>query len=136
MDCAYRFHAVQDEQFDIGVRPLGTKGITIREGRVLMGQRTNSVCSYPGLWEFAPSGVVEIGSSPGHNIAAELREETGLEPAREPTPVALLYDDVLRCWEIVFRIEPGPGEPRRSTSTCAGGNLMIFRARSPRSRGR
>jgi len=116
MDCAYRFHAVQDKDFDLGVRPLGTKGLTIREGRVLMGQRTKSVCSYPGLWEFAPSGVVEVDSTPGCNIAAELREETGLEPVREPTPIALLYDDVLRCWEIVFRVEPGPGGPRPAPS--------------------
>ena len=26
---------------------------------------------------------------------------------REPTPIALLYDDILRCWEIVFRINLG-----------------------------
>lgn len=111
MDCAYRFHAVQDESFDVGVRPLGAKGLTIREGRVLMGRRANAVGSYQGLWEFAPGGVVEVGASPAGIVASELAEETGLATAREPTPIALLYDKVLRCWELAYRLVPGDGAP-------------------------
>jgi 8-oxo-dGTP pyrophosphatase MutT (NUDIX family) len=105
-DCAYRFHAVQDAQFDLGVRPLGVKGFTMRGGRALVGKRSPRVAGYPGQWEFAPGGVVEPGRTPEQTVVAELMEETGLTPRREPTPIALLYDPVLRCWENVFRIEP------------------------------
>ena len=111
VDCAYRFHAVQDDHFDLGVRPLGAKGLTFRDGRVLMGRRTQRVHAYRGQWEFAPAGVVEIDTSPAEIIAKELAEETGLAVVGEPVAIAVLYDDVLRCWEIVHRVEPGAGEP-------------------------
>jgi mutator protein MutT len=111
-DCAYRFHAVQDEDFDLGVRPLGVKGIVRRDGLVLLGRRAHDVAAYAGQWEFAPGGVVEPGDTPVQTVVNELREETGLTVKREPTPIAVLYDAVIRCWEIVFRIEPGAeGEP-------------------------
>ena len=108
-DCAYRFYAVQDEDFDLGVRPLGVKGIVIRDGLVLLGRRAPDVAAYAGRWEFAPGGAVEPGKTPVQTVMDELAEETGLTAGREPTPVAVLYDSVLRCWEIVFRIEPGAG---------------------------
>lgn len=111
IDCAYRFHAVQDETFDLGVRPLGTKGITIRDDRVLVGRRARHVNAYRGSWEFAPGGVVDIGAEPAGVILSELREETGLAARRAPIPIAVLYDDVLRCWEVVFRLEPDAGHP-------------------------
>ena len=112
-DCAYRFYAVQNEDFDLGVRPLGTKGLIERDGRYLLGKRSISVGAYQGQWEFAPAGVVEPGSTPVQTILAKLTEETGLTAAQEPTPIAILYDGVLRCWEIIFRIELGDreGEP-------------------------
>ncbi|MHC5023470.1 MAG: NUDIX hydrolase [Planctomycetota bacterium] len=108
-DCAYRFHAVQDDDFDLGVRPLGVKGLTMRGDEVLLGRRSAQVAHYVGLWEFAPGGVVEPGRAPADVVVAELREETGLVPDCEPTPVALLYDDVLHCWEMIFRLEAGGG---------------------------
>jgi len=105
-DCAYRHFAVQDDEFDLGVRPLGVKGITRRpDGRVLVGRRSSSVAGYPGCWEFAPGGVVEPGERPAEAITKELREETGLT-CPEPTAVAIMFDDGLRCWEIVYRIAP------------------------------
>jgi len=114
-DCAYRYYAVQDEDFDLGVRPLGTKGIIERDGRYLLGRRSVSVGAYQGQWEFAPAGVVEPGRSPVEVILAELTEETGLTAAREPTPIAILFDSVLRCWEIIFRI--GVAEPEGEPTT-------------------
>ncbi len=120
-ECAYRFHAVQDDRFDLGVRPLGVKGIVVRGGAVLVGRRADHVAGYPGRWEFAPGGVVEPGARPGATpaaaIARELREETGLTASREPTAIAVLYDDVLRTWEMVFRIDAGPGAADRSPET-------------------
>jgi 8-oxo-dGTP pyrophosphatase MutT (NUDIX family) len=110
-DCSYRFHAVQDEAFDLGVRPLGVKGITRRDGAVLLGLRSKRVAHYQDMWEFAPAGVVESGRTPPETVTQELAEETGFEPRRDPVPVALVYDDTLRCWEIVFRIEVGAEAP-------------------------
>ncbi|UCD74639.1 MAG: NUDIX domain-containing protein [Phycisphaerales bacterium] len=103
-DCAYRYVAVQNDGFDLGVRHLGVKGITIRDGKVLLGRRAMTVASYRGLWEFAPAGVVEPPRHPAAVVAAELAEETGLKIVGEPTPIAVLYDETVRCWEIIFRL--------------------------------
>jgi 8-oxo-dGTP pyrophosphatase MutT (NUDIX family) len=103
-DCAYRFHAVQDDDFDLGVRPLGVKGITMRGGRVLLGRRSMRVARYGGLWEFAPGGVVDPGELPVETVRRELMEEAGLRTNRAPTPIAVIHDPCVRSWEIVFRI--------------------------------
>jgi 8-oxo-dGTP pyrophosphatase MutT (NUDIX family) len=105
-DCAFRFHAVQDERFDLGVRPLGVKGLTIRDEGVLLGRRAANVAAYGGQWEFAPGGVVEPGEDPAATVSRELEEETGLSIRGEPTPIAILYDPVVRSWEMVFRMQP------------------------------
>lgn len=105
MECAYRFHAVQKGWRDLGVRSLGVKGLLMHEGRVLMGQRSGSVSAYQGMWEFAPSGVVDGGKQPREAIVDELREEVGLTVGAEPVAVAILYDESLDCWEIVYRLQ-------------------------------
>lgn len=104
MDCAYRFQAVQNESFDLGVRGLGVKGITMRDGKTLMGRRSRKVAFYRGLWEFAPGGVVDIGEPPVDVVRRELLEETGFVCEGEPTAIAIVEDSVARCWEIVFRM--------------------------------
>ena len=109
IDCAYRFFAVQaaappQEGFDLGVRPLGVKGVIERDGQFLMGRRSKRVAMYADTWEFAPSGSVDFGRPPHEVIAHELREETGLACASEPTAIAVLFDPILRCWEIVYRL--------------------------------
>lgn len=105
MDCAYRFHAVQDNSLDLGVRHLGVKAITTCNGRILLGRRSSSVRTYPNKWEPAPSGVVEPGIEPAESIRRELAEETGLTPAAEPTPVAVIHDPNARSWEIIYRLQ-------------------------------
>jgi 8-oxo-dGTP pyrophosphatase MutT (NUDIX family) len=119
VDCAYRFHAVQDQDFDLGVRPLGVKGLTMRKGHVLVGRRSPHVNAYRGLWEFAPGGVVEPGHDPAQTVRMELREEAGLELGAEPNAIALMFDAVLWSWELIYRLVPGAGEPvpRRSEYT-------------------
>lgn len=113
MDCAYRFFAVQSDEFDLGVRPLGVKGVIERDGRLLMGRRSERVAMYRGMWEFAPSGSVEFGRPPYEVISDELDEETGLSLAHEPMAIAVLFDPVLKCWEIVFRLSvAGDAQPR------------------------
>ncbi len=57
-----------------------------------------------GFWEFAPGGAVEAGRPPEDVVRAELREETGLALRDPPTPVALLYDHVVRCWELIYEL--------------------------------
>lgn len=116
IDAAYRFFAVQDASFDVGIRPLGVKGIVKRGETYLMGLRSESVGVYPNLWEFAPGGSVEPGREPAEVIQRELREETGLISAREPTSLAVIFDPVLRCWELLFELQADSGEaqPRRA----------------------
>ena len=104
IDCAYRFFAVQDEQFDLGVRGLGVKGITTCSYRVLLGLRSPTVAFYRNTWEFAPGGSVSPGLDPHEVIRAELMEETNLRAVGEPIATAVMFDPVLRCWEIVYRM--------------------------------
>jgi 8-oxo-dGTP pyrophosphatase MutT (NUDIX family) len=109
VDCAYRFFAVQataadSDRFDLGVRPLGVKGVLERNGKFLLGLRSPQVAMYKDMWEFAPSGSVDVGRQPHEVIAHELHEETGVRPFREPTAIAVLFDPVLKCWEIVYRL--------------------------------
>lgn len=112
IDCAYRYFAVQDDSFDLGVRALGVKGLVARGDHYLFGHRSNAVGSYGDMWEFAPSGSVEPPKSPNEIIQQELVEETGLTPAREPIHRAMMFDPVLRCWEIVLDVAVERGEPQ------------------------
>ena len=104
IDCAYRFLAVQNDGRELGVRGLGIKGVTERDGQYLLGRRSMNVSAYRGLWEFAPAGGVEPGREPAETIRHEMLEETGLRCEGEPVPIAVLFDPVLKCWELVFRV--------------------------------
>ena len=110
IECAYRFYAVQTEEFDLGVVALGVKGFTMRDNQALMGQRSRNVAVYPDLWEFAPGGVVEPGKSPAEVIVSELSEETGLTTQSEPTPIAIMSDPTARTWELIYLIADLHGE--------------------------
>jgi ADP-ribose pyrophosphatase YjhB (NUDIX family) len=105
IDCAYRFHAVQDHEFDLGIRPLGVKGITMHNDQALLGKRSQRVAAYRGLWEFAPGGVVEPGADPVSTVRQELTEETSLCCASEPIALAVIFDTVIRTWEIAYRLD-------------------------------
>lgn len=113
-ETSYRYYAVQDEGFDLGLRPLGAKGVTWKDGRVLMGLRAHWVAHGPGRWEFAPGGCVEPGESPSTTVARELREETGLGVVAEPVPVAMILDGTYRCWEMIHRVDAGDAEAEAS----------------------
>lgn len=110
IECAYRFYAVQTEEFDLGVMGFGVKGFTMRDNRALMGRRSRNVGVYPDLWEFAPGGVVESGKSPGEVIVSELSEETGLTTQSKPTPIAVVSDLTARTWELIYLITDLHGE--------------------------
>ena len=98
---SYRFHAVMD----LGIKPLGVKGICKKGGEYLFGLRGNAMGVYPGTWEFAPSGMVEPHQTPVDVIVRELEEETGMMAERAPIAIALFLDDIARTWEIVYQLE-------------------------------
>ena len=110
IECAYRFYAVQTEEFDLGVMGLGVKGFTIRGDRALMGRRSQSVGVYPDQWEFAPGGVVEPGKEPVDILADELHQETRLTTSSDPTPIAVLCDPIARTWELIYLLKNPQGE--------------------------
>lgn len=116
IECAYRFFAVQDREFDLGVRALGVKGMTWRSGQVLLGLRAPTVAFYRNMWEFAPGGSLSPGDEPAALIQQELAEETGLAAISQPTAVAVIFDPVVRCWEIVYRLsaDESPLQPGRA----------------------
>ena len=105
VDCAYRYFAVQDHSFDLGVRALGLKAFTWSGDQLLVGRRSKHVAGYPGCWEFAPAGGAEVGVEPAEVILRELEEEAGLQASSPPVALAVMFDPVVRTWEIVYRLE-------------------------------
>ncbi len=76
-------------------RTLVVAGLMVREGRVLITQRTAEQ-KQPALalkWEF-PGGKVEPGESPVAALVRELREEIGVTV------------EVGRVWEVLFHAYP------------------------------
>lgn len=110
---SYRFLAVRARGIDTGIRPLGVKGLCLLRGdqasagRFLVGLRSERSGSYPGRWEFLPGGGVPPESDgsvrPDLVFARELHEECGLEAVDEPVSMAMLRDDVVGTWEVVYR---------------------------------
>jgi 8-oxo-dGTP pyrophosphatase MutT (NUDIX family) len=101
---SYRMGAVRRRGIETGFRGLGTKAIAHVGGRVLLGRRSTQVNAYPGLWEFAPGGGVEIGEAPDVGIVRELMEECGVAAAAPARAVALLFDPAVSAWEIVHEL--------------------------------
>ncbi|MDA0803554.1 MAG: NUDIX domain-containing protein [Planctomycetota bacterium] len=106
---SYRFHAVRHAGIPLGLQPLGVKAmVSSSDGdRFLMGQRSPSVSTYPGLWEFVPGGSVEPGMSIRDALHREWVEESGVaaESLRDLVPVAVLFDPDASTWEVVHRAE-------------------------------
>jgi len=98
---SFRFHAVGD----LGIRPLGVKGICVQNDLFLCGFRGDQVGTYPSMWEFAPSGMVEPHEPPEIVIQRELTEETTMLSQTPPIAIAILNDEEARTWEIVYRLE-------------------------------
>lgn len=129
IDCAFRFYAVQDAHFDLGVRALGVKGIAMRDGKVLLGRRAASAGRYSGLWEFVPAGVVEPGDDPAEAVERELREESSLHLSTQPRAQVILCDPVAETWEIIYLLEVADGTPSPALSEhdelCWRDSLML-----------
>lgn len=101
---SYRMGAVRRQGIETGFRGLGTKAIAHVAGRVLVGLRSPQVNAYPGMWEFAPGGGVELGEAPDVGIMRELVEECGVAAAAPARAVALLFDPEVSAWEIVHEL--------------------------------
>ena len=97
---SFRFHAVTD----LGIKPLGCKGICKQGENYWCGLRGKQMGAYPSQWEFAPSGMMEPRQKPEDVIARELEEETGLMLSSAPIAVAMFFDEEARTWEIVFQL--------------------------------
>jgi 8-oxo-dGTP pyrophosphatase MutT (NUDIX family) len=112
--CSYRFFAVQDDSYDLGVRTLGVKGITAFEGKYLFGKRSQTVRHYAGEWEFAPAGCVSPDASPVQAMEQELQEETGLELASPPIAVSMLFDANVQTWELIYLLRASSSQFERN----------------------
>ncbi|MSR28095.1 MAG: NUDIX domain-containing protein [Phycisphaerales bacterium] len=99
----YRMGAVR-RVVATGFIGLGVKAVSHWNGLVLLGRRSEACASYPGCWEFAPGGSAEPGEDPRDSIARELVEECGIPVAKPPRAVAMLFDPLVRNWEIVHEI--------------------------------
>lgn len=73
-------------------RTLVVAGLVIRNGRVLIAQRT-AAQAMPLQWEF-PGGKVEPGEDPPSALVRELREELAIEVS------------VGRVWDVLFHAYP------------------------------
>ena len=103
--CPYRWYAVQSDDFDLGIRPLGAKAIvTNASGEFFCGQRSAKVHAYPNRWEFVPGGSVEPEEDPQQTVIRELEEESGLVPHAPPVAKALFFDPSPRTWEVVYEL--------------------------------
>ena len=109
MECAYRFYAVQTESYDLGIRPLGVKGITMFETSYLWGKRSRHVHQYKQAWEYVPAGCVEPGKQPDDAILQELQEEAGLAVTGNPIQVGIVFDEHARTWELIYKLESSSG---------------------------
>ncbi len=118
---SYRFHAVRAMGIDTGIRTLGLKGLCLveRDGEagLIAGRRSDASGSYPGMWEYLPGGGVPPESDgsvrPDLVFQRELEEECGVPSSGEAIPIAILRDDVVGTWEVVYRCVLA-SNPRRS----------------------
>ncbi len=108
---SYRFHAVRAMGIDTGIRTLGLKGLCVvtrgGEAGLIAGRRSDASGSYPGMWEYLPGGGVPPESDgsvrPDLVFKRELEEECGVPSSGEAIPIAMLRDDVVGTWEVVYR---------------------------------
>ena len=114
----YKNHAVRD-MVDVGISLLAVTAILAAPDHVrntgvyLLGKRSPELHRYGGLWEFGPSGGIDlprIGNTLKLNqimseIAREIREEIGVKISNRPsTPRAIVHDDAVGSTDIAIPI--------------------------------
>lgn len=108
----------------INVFPVGVSGIMVGDRHVLVGKRSSLVTSYPGHYEFVPSGSISYESSEAGfinyrmQILKELYEETGILPTYVTSlqPFALLIDRDRSLVDICLFFYFGENFPTRTNN--------------------
>jgi len=129
-----RAHAVAGDPLLSGAGRAAGIGVSVlltvpgrgggRPRRFLIGKRSPSVGTDPGLWHVAPSGMLEHDARGRHwetTVSRELAEELGVEvsPAAVADRAELLgiAHDLLRLRpDLVFRLDLTPAEARAVTA--------------------
>ena len=116
-----------DEELKSRLRciPVSVSGLTLAGQHMLVGKRSPDVTSYPGYYEFAPSGgiddhaYVEGEIDFRGQVVRELEEETALDPScvEQVKPIALIQDLKTHLIDIclLIRVDPRSTEMTRRT---------------------
>ena len=113
------------------VRPLAVTGVLTCPEGIVIGRRSASVFQFPGLWELAPSGSVDVvmrGSD--HNIdllsqlMRELSEEIGLDggAVTQIEPLAIACDVDSQVFDVCFVLNTATSWARISELFAANAN--------------
>lgn len=93
------------------VRPLAVTGVLTCPEGIVIGRRSKSVFQFPGLWELAPSGSVDLGTLDAEGnidlltqLMQELHEEVGLQAAdvANVQPLAIACDVDSQVFDVCF----------------------------------
>ena len=108
--------------------------LAFREGRLLSLKRSLREEKAPGAWEVI-SGRIEPGEQPLEAAAREAREESGLDLAIDPRPIASYRGEVAgrNMLVVAYRADAPPGDPKLSDEhdEWAFVTLEEFAARCP-----
>ncbi len=114
----YKHHAVRDT-VDAGISLLAVTGILIAPdyvrdvGVYLLGKRSTQLHRYGGLWEFGPSGGVDVPRVRNTlhlkqitaEVAREIKEEIGVRISSRPYAArALVHDDAVGSTDIAIPV--------------------------------
>ncbi|MBB64810.1 MAG: hypothetical protein CMO81_07070 [Waddliaceae bacterium] len=114
LDYKYYFSSQIDKSLakDLNLQAISVSGITVNDGKYLIGKRSKSVTQHPGAWEFVPSGGIDASASKETTIdyqgqiIKELYEETGINSTfiEKIEPVFLQHVEEDAIWEICVLI--------------------------------
>lgn len=85
----------------IDFKPLGTSGMTLSNGKVLIGQRSPYVSTSPHAYEMVPSGSVDCSSE---DLIVDLKKQLLLE-LDEEAEIASSYVEQTEGWTLIYDVE-------------------------------
>lgn len=101
---------------EVDFKSLCTSGMTLSDGKVLLGQRSQYVSSYPNSYEFVPSGTIDAPDNDNiiinlrDQLINELTQEAEIEEGfiEETAGWTIVYDATTKIYEVVARITVKP----------------------------
>ncbi len=117
----YKRHAVRDV-VDVGISLLAITGLLIARDdqgckNILLGKRSPNTHRYGNLWEFGPSGGIDVPVQPARTlglkaivreIERETMEECGIAMTQHrATPIAMVHDEAVGSTDLAIMIELG-----------------------------